>query len=378
MTEFGAIRCSSTSGTTLPVRIRDGSGTVIVEGISGREIGVAPGRYHVCALLPDGRELMADELVEVVAGTTLEATLDDLYREAAEMLAPMPAGDAVGTGERGGSERAPEAMPLVVRHWRGNWLESQSPYDIDPSGFVGDAIAFALGQTVVLQRDFGADDLLVADYAGKRSIHILPLDECIDCGDGSPGPRTIGVGVHLIEDVARLQFSSQTSADTNAFLGFIEHGLLSESRAISHDFIVRGEAALRSSGSSLLRALLGAYVLLRSNQLEGLDGWIRQLVEVSPDLPDAYAVQAEMLARVGDHDGAVDALRRSLDMPCPWFRSGVSYTLERLRLYIDVHREPKVGFTLYGRDLDRFNARKKQLERAATHLDNSAMFATFR
>lgn len=368
---FGSIRCSSPSGTTLPIRIRDTSGTVIVEGISGREIDVSPGLYHVGALLPDGSELLAPELVEVTAGMIVEAILQEVEQAIPLASAPMPAGDA---------PNAP--APLMARRWRGDWLAAAARLDdpgtLDESCFVGESYEFHTDQPVVIGRDFKVDDVLVVEYGGKRSIHVMPLDECIVCVDESPAARSIGVRARIVGEIAELCFSSPISPDTNAFMEFIDHGLLTESRAISSDFVMHGEVALRSAQSSLLRAVLGAYVLLRANQLNGLDRWIDQLIEASPELPDVYALQAELHARIGDHDGAVDALRRSLDKPCPWFRSGVSYSLERLRLYIDVHREPKVGFTLQGNDLDRFIERKTLLARAATHLDTGAVFATFR
>ncbi|HEY0625864.1 MAG TPA: hypothetical protein VGD10_03940 [Allosphingosinicella sp.] len=367
MTELGSIRCLPLSGATLPVRIRDASGTVIVEGMSGRNIDVPAGSYYIGTLLPDGEELLASEPIEVVAGQVADATLGEFE----ESMTSLSASDA-----------AMDTPMPVVRRWQGDWLSKWSerkPLEADDEqGFLKEAQTLDWERSVIIEREFGTDDLLVIEHEGQRSFHILPLDECFGRGDLSGTRRSISLCLKPSNNGVKLSFSSAISPATNTFLEFVNQGLLSESRVISTDLMVQEDSGLRSPQSSLLRAVLGAYVLLRANQLEGLDRWIQQLIELAPEMPDAYALQAEALARCGDHEGAVGALRRGLEKPCPWFRSGVSYSLERLRLYIDLHVEPKVGFNLSAEDIRKFKARKAQLERAANHLDTNALFATFK
>ena len=59
---------------------------------------------------------------------------------------------------------------------------------------------------------------------------------------------------------------------------------------------------------SLLRAVLGAYVLLRANELDGMDLWTSNLVSWFPWLPDALALRVEYLARDGEHAAALKLL----------------------------------------------------------------------
>ena len=61
---------------------------------------------------------------------------------------------------------------------------------------------------------------------------------------------------------------------------------------------------------SPLLAVLGAYVLLRANELEGMDVWTDNLVQWFPWLPDVLAVRIEYLARQGNHMTASKLLRK--------------------------------------------------------------------
>lgn len=370
MKPFGSIRWSPPQGGktlgTLPVRIRDLDGTIVVEGLSGRPIDVPEGSYYVGALMPDGYEVVADEPVRVTAGGAVDAVLRGFAPEltvTAAAAPPQMAGDA-----------APMRR-LAARLWSGDLLQHLDTAAAAPDG--GEEIALEALHALTINRRFGEDEALLVEHDGTRTIHVLPLDECVACVGEPEEARAIAVTAVEGSAGLDLRFTSPISEDTNAFIEFIDHGLLSESRAISTDLVMRGEQAMMEPQASLLRAVLGAYVLLRANECEGLDAWIEQLILAAPEMPDAYALQAETLARLGEHEGAVDALRRSLDRPCPWFRSGVSYLLERFRLYLDVHGEPSVKFQLAERDLKRFADRKRALERAATHLDTRKVFTTF-
>lgn len=372
MRNTGAINMAS-DGATLPVRIRDKSGTVISEGVTGRDIEVEAGTYLVGTVLPNGCEVLSETLVDVVAGKTVSAPRPSLAQDLSSGLV----GDAVSAPfpAAGGS-----AEELTARRWRGDWLAFCNPENpiesLKAGAFVGEPITLQLGRSVPIERQAGTDDLLVIAHAGKVTVHVLPLDRCIFGREATGESAGIAVELRLEADRPQLKYTSPVDAATNSFIEYVDHALLSESRAISADFIERGQDAMESERSSLLCAVLSAYVLLRANQLDGLDRWTERMIELAPELPDAYALRAETLARMGDHNGSVKALRAGLDKGCPTFRSGLSYSLERLRLYIDVHGE-KNAFNLSKTDFARFKARKAQIERAAIRLDTTALFTTF-
>jgi hypothetical protein len=338
---------------------------VVAEGVSGKDIEVAEGCYRVGAILADGLEVLLDELVEVVAGQTVSAPSVDVERQ--NPLARQSNDDS-------------QYQTVLARRWRGDWLASFSEQSagLNPGGdgFTDGTITLEVNRPTIIERDFDRDDLLVIEGSRGLNIHVLPLDRCL-FGTESSGERfAIGVECKAMLDRFALKYSSPVDPATNAFLEYVDNALLSESSAISADFIGRSQHAIRSGRSSLLCAVLSAYVLLRANQLEGLDRWTQQLVELMPDMPDAFALHTETLARMGKHVQAVEALRSGLDKGCPWFRSGLSYSLERLRLYIDVHSEQN-SFHLSDEDLANFKKRKAQIERAAIHLDTTALFTTF-
>lgn len=364
MKKRGSIFMPST-GATVPLRVRDKDGTVVVEGVSGKEIEVAEGCYRVGAILADGLEVLLDELVEVVAGQTVSAPPVDVERQ--NPLARQPDDDS-------------QPQAVSARRWRGDWLASfsEQPTGLNPGaeGFIDGAITLAANEPTIIERDFDRDDLLVIEGSRGLNIHVLPLDRCLFGKEVSGERVAIGVECKAMLDRFELKYSSPVDPATNAFLEYVDNALLSESSAISADFVERSQHAIQSERSSLLCAVLSAYVLLRANQLEGLDRWTQQLVELVPDMPDAFALHMETLARMGNHGKAVEALRSGLGKGCPWFRSGLSYSLERLRLYIDVHSEQN-SFRLSDEDLANFKKRKTQIERAAINLDTTALFTTF-
>jgi hypothetical protein len=396
MPDAGTIRCSPpeswTRIGTLPVRVRTASGTVVAEGVSGREITVPTGVYYVSAILPDGGEVVSGEPVSVAPGDVTEAVLERFEQRPAGsgrpdtalvFDAPAPP-QASSPGLAGDAAIEPAAIPgtlqLTGKRWRGDWLaEGGGARDmlIGSSGFTGEIFTLAEAEPLVLKRDFGNDDVLIFDHDGRKTYCILPLDECVACADAARGDRTIEMCWRSSPDGPMISFASQVSPDMNAILEFVNHGLLAESRAVSVDLIMQGEAAMSRPETSLLQAVLGAYVLLRANRTEGLDQWIDRLVAIAPGMPDAYALKAETCARLGRHQEAIDALRAGRGKGCPWFRSGLSYMLERLRLYIDVHREKANSFLLSGQDFNDFVDLKAKVERCASHLNTGQVFTTF-
>lgn len=396
MTEPGVILCSPPESWkrigTLPIRVRTAAGTVVAEGVSGREIKVPTGVYYVSAILPDGDEVVSGEPVAVASGDVTEAVLDGFAQESAgngrldavlsseapaasQASSPGLAGDTLT--ERVSAQGAPQ---LTAKRWRGDWLaEGGGARDmwIGSAGFTGEVFTLAEAEPLVLKRDFGSDDVLVFDHGGRRTYCILPLDECIACVGAARPDRAVEVRWQSLPDGPMVTFASQVSPDMNAILDFVNHGLLAESRAVSVDLIMQGESAMSRPETSLLQAVLGAYVLLRANRTEGLNQWIDRLIAIAPDMPDAYALKAETSARLGRHQEAIDALRLGRGKGCPWFRSGLSYTLERLRLYIDVHREKANSFLLPEQDFDDFVTLKTKVEHCASHLHTGQVFTTF-
>src|SRR5262249_41457396 len=125
-------------------------------------------------------------------------------------------------------------------------------------------------------------------------------------------------------------------SELNAFFDFVQNGHALEARSISQAIIEESERLLMAKmerRGSPLRAILGAYVLLRANELERMDTWTGNLLRWFDWLPDARAVRIEYLARNGRHAEALALMLEVRRRGAPWFRSGVGYLQERAKLY---------------------------------------------
>ena len=385
----------------LPIKLLTEEGRVAAHGLSGRDIEVPEGSYFLSCGLPNGREVIRRKPIGIEAGIRIDPIFPFLELELAveESQAAKPGADpAAPTGQPAplsadspgillGAEIASDppaaaaALPATfsARMWAGDWMaqwdkgagEGQT---VDPGGFRNETIALSGDQPIPISGEAGRDLLLELMDGETRRFFVVPFDRAILSGSGEAA-----IDVSLAPDPQKisLHFASPVSAEANAFVEFVNHGLLDQSRAITADLVAGGEDALREQETSALRAMLGAYVLLRANTLDGFEDWIARLAELMPQVPDVHIVRMEALSRLGKHGEAIAALRIAVTRGCPWFRSGISYLLERLRLYIEVDAETSDAFNLTKDDRARFMKSKTRLENMARRLDCASLFAAF-
>jgi hypothetical protein len=343
----------------LPVRVRTKSGELVGSGVTDTPIAVPAGSYYVTVQLPDGREVGLDHRVK--AGAPHAEMVGDVAP-----LAPVA------------PVLAPDERLVQASLWRGDWLRTWAAGVPDLAGLALEGLGLPTVSSInILQQD-GSDRLVVLALGERYRCTVVPYDECKVCIDDSAQARAIAARLVEAKDGPAIQYRSIVSEEANALLGFVEGGVLSTMVAVTEDEVRRGEQALSQSGASVLRAITGAYVLLRANELEGLDRWLAQLEPIGAELPDLLPLQAELAARTGDHAAAVLAIRRWLDQSrCPWFRAGLSYMLDRLRLYLDVSDNQRVSFNLDAATYARFGAMQRVLERMLPTMLTSRYIATF-
>jgi hypothetical protein len=213
--------------------------------------------------------------------------------------------------------------------------------------------------------------------AGVTRYAVVPYDECTACVGDSAEPRTIAASLVPGPSGPQIRYRSTVAEETNTLLSFVENGVLTEMWAVSEDLVQQGERAMYGAGGSVLRAVTGAYVLLRANALDGLDAWLATLAGVAPGVPDVPILRAELLARLGMHDDALDCLRTAIAGQVPWFRSGLSYMLERVRLYIDVSANTDVPFRIDDAELPHFLEARDRLDRLMGVLVRGRLVSTF-
>ena len=229
-----------------------------------------------------------------------------------------------------------------------------------------------------MPQEDGVDRLLVMPLPDRLRCTVIPYDECPMCIDDSSQGRAIAAQLCASPDGPLVSFRSLVSDETNGLLGFVESGILTNMVSVTEDEVRRGEQAMAQSGSSVLRAITGTYVLLRANALEGLEHWLGHLDRLAPNLPDLLPLRAELYARSGDHGRAVEAIKGMIaGRRCPWFRAGFSYLLERLRLYIDVTDNRSASFSLSPEEYDGFLAARDALEHMLPAMLTTRYIATF-
>jgi hypothetical protein len=349
----------------LPVCVRTKAGELIGRGTTDTPIEVPAGSYYVTVLLPDGREVGLDHRVRAGAAMPPPGPEPAGAEPAVELQAAMPPAPV------------PQQAVRDAGIWRGDWLAAWAIGTPDMTGRPLDRFGLSTDTPEVILHEAG-DRLLVLALEDRDRCTIIPFDECKVCIDPSAQARAIAARLTEAPDGPAVAFRSIVSEEANALLGFVEGGVLGNMVAVTEDEVRRGEQALSQSGASVLRAITGAYVLLRANELEGLDRWLAQLEPFAADLPDLRPLQAELAARTGDHRAAVAAIRAWLDQSrCPWFRAGLSYMLDRLRLYLDVSDNQRESFNLDPSSYRRFEAARDVLERMLPAMLTSRYIATF-
>lgn len=351
----------------LPVRVRTKTGEIVGSGVTGAPIEVPAGSYFVTVMLPNGQEVGLSQRVRAghesptIAGAAPSA---DLLQTPAAMAA-APAVEA-------------EERTLNAGLWHGDWMGAWANGPPDLSGVATDEIALVSSSLSVIPQRAGGDRVLVLPLTDRYRCVVLPYDACRVCIDSSTQEPAIAVRAVESPEGPVVEVRSIVSQEANTLLGFVERGVLTNMVAVTEDEVRRGEQALSQSGASVLRAITGAYVLLRANAIEGLDRWLAQLEATGGDLPDLLPLQAELAARSGDHGTAVARIRQWLGQSrCPWFRAGLSYMLDRLRLYLDVSDNQRASFDLDAATYRRFETVRGAMDRMLTSMLTSRYIATF-
>lgn len=369
----------------LPVKIRTAEGEMVGDGVSGSPIAVPAGKYFVSVIMPDGRERGGNEAVTVKSG---EAAV---MNAASPNIEPAAAAMAM-TSDFAMDEAPMAAMPPPVIAapgeivdawlWKGDWFASWDSGQAARQAAVlsaqlGPAVPLSENVPMVIERLKSGDQLLAVRLPGVTRYAVVPFDECTACVGETPAAQEIAANLSMAGGSPHVRFRSTVAEETNTLLSFVDNGVLTEMWAVSQDMVNHGERAMYGAGGSLLRAVTGAYVLLRANHLEGLDAWLRTLEGLCPALPDIPILRAELLARLGQHEDALALLRTAIGGRLPWFRSGLSYMLERVRLYIDVSGNPDVTFRIDENEMPRFIEVRGRLDRLMLVLVRGRVMATF-
>jgi hypothetical protein len=345
----------------LPIEVRDEKLILRARGVSDDSLEVPPGRYYVTALLPNGDQSTVDGvIVEAGENKQLNIPLSDVV-----FPATLQTTDTL-------SDSLWEISRPVTQYFfrqsfailRGNWLAGKFPGTVSQVPLKREPTTRSN-----LDIPFSREVVWIEIERSKRyNYFAVPVDE--------GGSTTAEWSLDLKTDKLTVTLDFH-DGELNSLLDFVEKSKANEARSISRTLVTRPDY-YATKKQSPLRATLGAYVLIRANQLDGLDEWTSNLVASHSWLPDALAVRVEYLARSGRHP---EALKLLLEIPksgTPLFRSGISYLADRAKTYAGLDAEGKAGLQASAADMARLEKISQVFNDLATALDMSLSTSALR
>jgi len=345
----------------LPIEVRDEKLILRARGVSDDSLEVPPGRYYVTALLPNGDQSTVDGvIVEAGENKQLNIPLSDVV-----FPATLQTTDTL-------SDSLWEISRPVTQYFfrqsfailRGNWLAEKFPGTVSQVPLKREPTTRSN-----LDIPFSREVVWIEIERSKRyNYFAVPVDEA--------GSTTAEWSLDLKTDKLTVNLDFH-DGELNSLLDFVEKSKANEARSISRTLVTRPDY-YATKKQSPLRATLGAYVLIRANQLDGLDEWTSNLVASHSWLPDALAVRVEYLARSGRHP---EALKLLLEIPksgTPLFRSGISYLADRAKTYASLGAEGKSGLQASAADMARLEKISQVFNDLAMALDMSLSTSALR
>ncbi|CAN7191699.1 DNA/RNA non-specific endonuclease [Variovorax sp. LjRoot84] len=181
-----------------------------------------------------------------------------------------------------------------------------------------------------------AVSVLQVRQAGRPPLHIaLPISGQRGCTvelSRLPAPLNPSADVDVISIDLHID-----NVEADSLLRYRATGTLRQAEAtLAGEQTRTAEQLLSDKFDDPIAAVVGGYALLRFNRLERLSrsNWTRNLCDKLPWLPDAAVICGEHMARQGQHQEALDAFLLMAQRGLPLFAEGLSYTLDRLDLYL--------------------------------------------
>jgi hypothetical protein len=313
----------------LPVEVRKPNLALVANTFATKTVEVQPGTYFVSATLPAGQELYTKVNV---GSTDAQATLEPEEHsphESHERQFFMSAGLFAGADRSLLERLSAEVVQASVGLLRGADPRSAIRETLPPPHFeeLGKGVQFQMFGSAP-----GAPQFLEFLRPGKPAIHVaLPVVP------GQPGlvvvrHVTTGGADDLAVDV------HVNNGEADLLLSGLSGGYLHEASQAVNSEQITAEKLLQDKEGDPFGAAVGAYALLQFGELDRLHGWTENLMNWFQWLPDGLPIRGEHLARLGRHQ---EALRVFAEIPLrgiPQFSIGISYALNRLRIYTSTTR----------------------------------------
>jgi hypothetical protein len=309
----------------MPIEVRRPDLRLVAHVLCSQAVELDPGTYFVSTRLPSGLELSQRVRIskrsrpQTVTLTPAAAeSSPDAWQAVQHYLGRQAPGQRYEQPAVLGLEAA---LPqLTLRILSGNVLTGtlQETQQIAQPQGTGDGTA---------RIDVQASDVLMIAQLlqpGQPAVNVaLPVGG----GQGCSIFLTRVSNQRVTIDV----YLSNTEADL--LLRYRERGMLQQAIVASTSDSLSAERLLLLKGADPVAAAVGAYTLLRLGDLERLHTWAQNLYNRFEWLPDGAAILGEHLARAGQHREALAALLEIEQRGLPLFADGLSFAIDRLRLY---------------------------------------------
>jgi hypothetical protein len=386
-------------GAALPVEVRRADASLAARTFTSEAVdNLGAGDYIVTARLPSGMELTdlvtisedAAQTAKQFTATLKPDTMDESPNESTEVPLyfglPQKAAVAAASTTRapvsglesmGGDE---DTASLYVRLYWGNPLDESASVEVDTNAFFAPIQQENIGITVLpLQAPSNAACFLQVLQPGAEVLNIaVPMG-----GDGPAGACSAVIRVlppaPNDQEVSRPQFSIDLhtpNRDADALLRYREQGLATGA-VLDQSAARMAESLLGGKEKDQVAAAIGAYALLRVNDLERLHDWTGNLQKWFPWLPDGAAIRGEHLARQGEHVEALTAFLLLSERGLPLFSEGFAFAVDRLRLYLAANDSPKVPTNFAAEAIESARALLERLNTFAPFVEHAQTLLTF-
>lgn len=127
--------------------------------------------------------------------------------------------------------------------------------------------------------------------------------------------------------------------EASLLLRYQEEGIYDQIKTVSRSEKNDPEKLLFLKGADPIAAAVGAYTILKFDQIERLHTWTVNLRDRFPWLADGSAICGEHFARIGNDPWALDSFLQLKERGLPFFSDGLGYALSRLRNYLGNWRQ---------------------------------------
>jgi hypothetical protein len=355
----------------LPVEIRRSNLALVKRSDTSQSVDLDPGVYYVSAKLPAGQVLLDKVTISADAPSTV-------------ILAPAP-------GEQSPSESMELSLfisgkPILPLSSGSETTSTPPPLGPDTISARLRVFASNVSRTITLEPD-SQQWVMVQQSPAPGEITFFcraaspPVIRQIQLLQSGERPVNVLIPVSpqescqlLLRRLPNLRFSIDMHLEhiaADALVHYFQQGLIEQAAALTETNALQAKELLRGKLEHPIAAAAGAYVLLRLGDLEKLHNWTENLYNFFAWLPDGAAIRGEHLARIGQHEQALNTFLSLSKRGLPLLSDGLSYAVSRLRTYV------ASGTQFAQTAQSEAESLLKQLQRLAAFVDFRLPFLTY-